>query len=332
MFTKLAEIANTLDAKGNHRDADRVTSILVALAKKNNEKSIADKILSLFEKEGVKCPECDGEMEFEPDTENYGLCNCGDDDCDCTIDMKDEVENFLDNISAGEVDCPECEDKMELKGMQCVCVNGKCKCKTHVKDMILNGLLGDSDNIRTASYKGDHEFSMARRQLLAAKGAIEEILAAMGDKEEGDLMAWTQSYLTLASDYLQSVKNYMHGNLHEEMAEQDEYDHEDDTMEDHDHSVFASKKPGNVRLNKPFRTPGAAKKFAVYVKNKKGNIVKVTFGDQNLSIKRDDPKRRKNFRARHNCDTDPRAKDRTTAKYWSCKFWSTPSVSSLLKG
>ena len=267
MFTKLAEIANALDAQGNHRDADRVTSILVALAKKNKEKSIADKILDLFQKEGVKCPECDGAMEFESDEDNYGLCNCGDEDCDCTVDMKDEVENFLDSIDAGEVDCPECEGKMEMKGMQCVCSNGKCKCKTHAKDMILDGLFGSSDNTRTASYKGDHEFSMARRQLLAAKGAIEEILAAMGDKEEGDLMAWTQSYLTLASDYLQSVKNYMHGDLHEEIAEE-----EDDTMEDHDHSVFASKKPDNVRLNKPFRTPGAAKKFAVYVKNKKGNI------------------------------------------------------------
>jgi hypothetical protein len=327
MLTKLAEIANALDARGNHKDADRVTSILVALAKKNKEKSIADKILDLFQKEGVKCPECDGAMEFESDEDNYGLCNCGDEDCDCTVDMKDEVENFLDSIDAGEVDCPECEGKMEIKGMQCVCSNGKCKYKTHAKDMILDGLFVSSDNIRTASYKGDHEFSMARRQLLAAKGAIEEILVAMGDKEEGDLMAWTQSYLTLASDYLQSVKNYMHGNLHEELSED-----EDDTMGDHDHSVFASKKPGNVRLNKPFRTPGGPKKFAVYVKNKKGNVVKVTFGDPLRSIKRDNPERRKNFRARHNCDTDPRAKDRTTAKYWSCKFWSTPSVSSLLKG
>ena len=87
-----------------------------------------------------------------------------------------------------------------------------------------------------------------------------------------------------------------------------------------------------MKLGKPFRTPSGPKKFAVYVKNDKGNVVKVTFGDPNLSIKSDDPNRRKNFRARHNCDTDPRAKDRTTAKYWSCKFWSNPSVSSLLKG
>jgi len=72
-----------------------------------------------------------------------------------------------------------------------------------------------------------------------------------------------------------------------------------------------------VRLNDPIR--GGSKKFYVYVKNAKGNVVKVSFGDTTgLSIKRDDPKRRKAFRARHNCDT---AKDKTTARYWSCYQW-----------
>ena len=71
-------------------------------------------------------------------------------------------------------------------------------------------------------------------------------------------------------------------------------------------------------LNKPFRTPGGPKKFSVYVKNEKGNIVKVNFGDPNMEIKRDDPKRRKSFRARHNCD-NPGPK--TKARYWSCKQW-----------
>ena len=51
-------------------------------------------------------------------------------------------------------------------------------------------------------------------------------------------------------------------------------------------------------LNKPFRTSKGPKKFSVYVKNEKGNIVKVNFGDPNMEIKRDDPKRRKNFRSR----------------------------------
>jgi hypothetical protein len=71
-------------------------------------------------------------------------------------------------------------------------------------------------------------------------------------------------------------------------------------------------------LNKPFRTPKGPKKFSVYVKNEKGNVVKVNFGDPNMEIKRDDPKRRASFRARHNCD-NPGPK--TKARYWSCKQW-----------
>jgi len=73
-----------------------------------------------------------------------------------------------------------------------------------------------------------------------------------------------------------------------------------------------------VTLNDPFRTPSGPKKFSVYVKNDKGNVVKVNFGDPNLSIKRDDPNRRKSFRARHNCDNPgPKWK----ARYWSCYQW-----------
>jgi hypothetical protein len=56
----------------------------------------------------------------------------------------------------------------------------------------------------------------------------------------------------------------------------------------------------------------------VYVKNPAGKVVIVRFGDPNMEIKRDNPERRKNFRARHNCAS---AKDKTTPKYWSCKAW-----------
>ena len=80
-----------------------------------------------------------------------------------------------------------------------------------------------------------------------------------------------------------------------------------------------------VKLNKIMR--GDVKKYKVYVKNDKGNVVKVNFGDPNMEIKRDDPERRKNFRARHNCDNPgPRWK----ARYWACKTWSSKSVSSML--
>ena len=75
-----------------------------------------------------------------------------------------------------------------------------------------------------------------------------------------------------------------------------------------------------VTLNNPFRLPsGSKKKFGVYVKNDKGNVVMVKFGDPNMEIKRDDPERRKSFRARHGCDTDPGPKWK--AKFWSCHQW-----------
>ena len=69
--------------------------------------------------------------------------------------------------------------------------------------------------------------------------------------------------------------------------------------------------------NKPKRSVKGGKKSVVLAK--KGSEVKlVRGGDANMSIKKDQPARRKSFRARHNCDT---AKDKFTARYWSCKAW-----------
>ena len=78
----------------------------------------------------------------------------------------------------------------------------------------------------------------------------------------------------------------------------------------------AEYKGRKVKLGKPMR--GDVKKFKVYVKNPKGNVVKVNFGQKGMNIKKNNPKRRKPFRARHNCDNPgPRHK----ARYWSCKKW-----------
>lgn len=82
-----------------------------------------------------------------------------------------------------------------------------------------------------------------------------------------------------------------------------------------------------VTLNKPFRTPDGPRKFSVYVKNKEGRVIRVNFGDPDMEIRRDDPARRKSFRARHKCHT---RKDRTKPSFWSCKFWSRRSVTDLL--
>ena len=74
-----------------------------------------------------------------------------------------------------------------------------------------------------------------------------------------------------------------------------------------------------VTLNDPIRTSeNPSKKFKVYTMGPKGKVVLVRFGDPNMSIKRDDPARRKSFRARHNCD-NPGPK--TKARYWSCFQW-----------
>lgn len=96
--------------------------------------------------------------------------------------------------------------------------------------------------------------------------------------------------------------------------------------------IQAAKK-GKAPLNKPFRLPsGSKKKFGVYVKNDKGNIVMVKFGDPNMTIKRDNPARRKAYRARHGCDTG-KLGPKWKANYWSCKMWEAKkSVTEYTKG
>ena len=72
----------------------------------------------------------------------------------------------------------------------------------------------------------------------------------------------------------------------------------------------------NVPLGKPMA--GDVKKFKVYVKNPAGRVVKVNFGQKGMVIKKNNPERRKSFRARMNCDNPG---PRTKARYWSCRKW-----------
>ena len=83
-----------------------------------------------------------------------------------------------------------------------------------------------------------------------------------------------------------------------------------------------------VTLNKPRRIQGGNKKFEVFVQDG-GKVKRVTFGDPNMEIRRDDPKARANFRSRHSCDTK---KDKTKAGYWSCRMWeANTSVGEMTK-
>jgi hypothetical protein len=115
----------------------------------------------------------------------------------------------------------------------------------------------------------------------------------------------------------------------EAMDAQDCFDEQsciDEMCEDAYDAEYKGKK---VTLNKPFKTPGESKKYAVYVENKSGNVQIVRFGDPNMEIRRDNPQARKNFRSRHDCANK---NDKTKPGYWACKFWSTKSVSELLNG
>jgi len=116
------------------------------------------------------------------------------------------------------------------------------------------------------------------------------------------------------------------------LVEPEEYDVEDEDMEDfisfmrtyskdlseaNCNCVYEAEYQGReVKLGKPMA--GDVKKFKVYVKNPSGNVVKVNFGQKGVKIKKNNPDRRRSFRARHNCDSPgPRHK----ARYWSCRKW-----------
>ena len=118
----------------------------------------------------------------------------------------------------------------------------------------------------------------------------------------------------------------------EELDDVDEYDVESEQdikefvqfMREYKQPLCEAEYRGRkVSLGK--RMQGDVKKFKVYVKNPKGKVVKVNFGfggssakGKRMSIKKNNPKRRKSFRARHNCDNPG---PRTKARYWSCKAW-----------
>lgn len=163
----------------------------------------------------------------------------------------------------------------------------------------------------------------------------EELIAAKIDLDNYDINDAYMSEMDL--DFL--VKK-LEAEEDEEMEDEDEDDEKEEEDDDEDEEkdmdedgeevtaeVFAAEEKKGKKLNKPFRTPKGPKKFSVYVKNDKGNVVKVNFGDPNMDIKRDDPERRKSFRARHQCDTNPGPKWK--ARYWSCKMWSGKNVSDL---
>lgn len=143
---------------------------------------------------------------------------------------------------------------------------------------------------------------------------------------------WATDHLATSADDIEEVYHFLNATLgehepdsydgHTEAGYEDEYGSVEDGMPMMNEAEYKGRK---VQLGKPTR--GDVKKYKVFVKNAKGNVVKVNFGDKNMEIKRDNPKRRKSFRARHKC---AQAKDRTSPKYWSCRMWSKKPVSKIV--
>jgi hypothetical protein len=172
-------------------------------------------------------------------------------------------------------------------------------------------------NRKIIEAKDSSVFTRAANKLVRAQspqlaGLKEKLVAALKKK---DYNTAANVILYLVKEKLGKDKRIQQENV---CVPEEDYIYEEWTEEEW--NTLVEENNEGRKLNKPFRTSGGPKKFAVYVKNDKGNIIKLGFGDPNLEIKRDDPERRKAYRARHGCDNPgPKWK----ANYWSCNWsWS----------
>lgn len=174
---------------------------------------------------------------------------------------------------------------------------------------------GDKDRPDPESWKKAQSSSgdeMAIEQLQKMNDQLASIVMKIKSMDI-EFQDWTKDMISKAEIYVQNVWDFV--TYYEPGKYEDEYTPED---EEKSESYAVEYQGRKVKLNKPFRTPDGPKKMSVYVKNDKGNVVKVNFGDPNMEIKKDNPARRKSFRARHNCDNPgPKWK----ARYWSCRAW-----------
>jgi hypothetical protein len=175
---------------------------------------------------------------------------------------------------------------------------------------------GDKDRPDPESWKKSQSNSgdeMALEQIQKMHDQLMEVTQLLASMNmDVQFQDWTKDMISKAEIYVQNVYDFV--KYYEPGKYEDEYEDKQDVSE----SQAVEYQGRKVKLNKPFRTPDGPKKFSVYVKNEKGNVVKVNFGDPNMEIKKDIPERRRSFRARMRCETPgPKWK----ARYWACKSW-----------
>ena len=188
-------------------------------------------------------------------------------------------------------------------------------------DKLVHATFGKSpDEEKNEGTESDAD--MAVDQLQSSVEHAQQIIDKV--KSRSNLEPWVQSLITKAEDYLNIVNNVNGGEVVEEYdVETIEETHDFiNFMKEYNTKLTESKineaeyQGRKVKLGKIMQ--GDVKKFKVYVKNDKGNVVKVNFGQKGMVIKKDNPDARKSFRARMNCDEPgPRWK----ARYWSCRKW-----------
>lgn len=140
--------------------------------------------------------------------------------------------------------------------------------------------------------------------------------------------AWAVDHISTSSDDIEEVYHFFEANLEDESNDYNgstEGGYEDEHGSVENTGLYEGDDDEDKTLGKPM--DGDVKKFKVYVKNDKGNVVKVNFGDPDMEIRRDNDEAKKSFRARHKCSEK---KDRTTPGYWSCKMWSSTPVSKMV--
>lgn len=198
------------------------------------------------------------------------------------------------------------------------------------------------------SHSNDHEVSMAEKQLEDIIRNSIELIQKLGS-DERNIPGWISDHISQSQNFINQA-NYGFHELDESLNEDKPCwkDYEMVGMKTKNGKQVPNCVPKNerviyrnealrfeiveadepypieeaeyqgreVKLGKPTR--GDTKKFKVYVRNPKGNVVKVEFGQKGMKIKKNNPARRRSFRARHNCENPgPRHK----ARYWSCRKW-----------
>ena len=180
----------------------------------------------------------------------------------------------------------------------------------------------DNDDTRYMFFSNLEQMMRQARMLLQMDEDMIEDLLNNGHDWAADHIAEAKNNMDQVFDF---IMNEMNGEGEDDSWGEEEDDEEEREMvyegmslkkkEQILEAVYQGRK---VQLGKPFLTPDGPKKRSVYVRNDKGNVVKVNFGDPNMKIKKNIPARRKSFRARHNCaNPGPKWKSR----YWSCKAW-----------